>query len=79
MRLYPFIEAEKPQGSNVNRACERLKVSRSAFYAARGDGPSSREWEDVELAAQVKTVHEERPRGASVSLYCAARSLSADR
>jgi len=58
VRLYPFIEAEKVQQHNVKRACELLKVSRSAYYAARGDEPSSREREDAELAAQVKTVHE---------------------
>ena len=35
MNVYPFIEAEKarPDG-NVKRACELLKVSRSAYYAA---------------------------------------------
>ena len=59
MRLYPFIEAEKAQRRNVKRACELLKVSRSAYYAARGDEPSGREREDAELAAQIKTVHKE--------------------
>ncbi len=59
MRLYPFIEAEKAQQRNVKRACELLKVSRSAYYQARGDEPSGRERDDAELAAQVKKVHEE--------------------
>ena len=59
MRLYPFIEAEKAQRRNVKRACELLKVSKSAYYAARGDEPSNRERNDAELAAQVKKVHEE--------------------
>jgi transposase InsO family protein len=57
--VYPFIEAEKVQQRNVKRACELLKVSRSAYYAARGDGLSQRTAEDAELAAQVKKVHED--------------------
>ena len=36
MSVYPFIEAEKAQQRNVKRACELLKVSRAAFYAAPG-------------------------------------------
>jgi transposase InsO family protein len=59
VNVYPFIEAEKVQQRNVKRACELLKVSRSAYYAARGDEPSGRERDDAELAAQVKTVHQE--------------------
>ena len=35
MNVYPFIEAEKAGRRNVKRACELLKVSRAAFYAAR--------------------------------------------
>ena len=34
MNCYPFIEAEKAQRRNVKRACELLKVSRAAYYAA---------------------------------------------
>jgi hypothetical protein len=59
VRLYPFIEAEKTRQRNVKRACELLKVSRSAYYAARGDEPSDRVRQDTELAAQVSAVHEE--------------------
>jgi hypothetical protein len=39
VNVYPFIEAEKQLGTitagggNVARACELLKVSRSAYYA----------------------------------------------
>ena len=39
MNVYPFIDAEKRQGSdgtgggNVKRSCELLGVSRSAYYA----------------------------------------------
>jgi transposase InsO family protein len=59
VRLYPFIEAENAQQRNVKRACELLKVSRAAYYAARRNGPSRRAREDAELAVQVKAVHEE--------------------
>ena len=43
MNCYPFIEAEKAQQRNVKRACELLKVSRAAYYAARGGQPSGRD------------------------------------
>jgi transposase InsO family protein len=59
VNCYPFIEAEKSRQRSVKRACELLKVSRSAYYAAREGRPSSREQDDTELAAQVKTVHED--------------------
>jgi transposase InsO family protein len=59
VNCYPFIEAEKSRRRNVKRACELLKVSRSAYYAARGGQPSGRAAQDAELAAHVKTVHEE--------------------
>ncbi len=39
MNVHPFIEAEKSQQHNVKRACELLKVSRSAFYADRDRRP----------------------------------------
>jgi transposase InsO family protein len=57
VNCYPFIEAEKSRQRNVKRACELLKVSRSAYYAARGDEPSPRAAQDAELAAQVEKVH----------------------
>jgi transposase InsO family protein len=59
VNCYPFIEAEKAQRRNVKRACELLKVSRAAYYAARTDQPSVRRQEDAVLARQVKAVHEE--------------------
>ena len=59
MNVYPFIEAEKSQRRNVKRACELLKVSRSAYYAARDGRPSERARRDAELAARVKAAHEE--------------------
>jgi hypothetical protein len=36
-----------------------LKVSRSAYYAAREGSPSRHEAQEVELAAQAEPVHEE--------------------
>jgi transposase InsO family protein len=59
VNVYPFIEAEKARQRNVKRACELLKVSRSAYYAARDGRASARAVQDTELAAKVKTVHEE--------------------
>jgi transposase InsO family protein len=59
VNCYPFIEAEKSQRRNVKRACELLKVSRSAYYAARGDEPSRRAAQDAELAARVRAAHKE--------------------
>ena len=59
MNCYPFIEAEKSRQRNVKRACELLKVSRSAYYAARDGQASDRARQDTELAARVKAVHEE--------------------
>jgi transposase InsO family protein len=59
VNVYPFIEAEKSKQRNVKRACELLKVSRSAYYAARDGRASQRAAQDAELAAQVKAVHGE--------------------
>jgi len=56
--VYPFIEAEKQGRRNVKRACELLKVSRAAFYAHRA-GPSRRDQDDTDLAAQIRAVHQE--------------------
>jgi hypothetical protein len=54
VNCYPFIEAEKSRRRNVKRACELLKVSRSAYYAAREGRPSERAAQDADLAAQVQ-------------------------
>jgi len=59
VNCYPFIEAEKAQRRNVKRACELLKVSRAAYYAARAGRPSGRKREDAELASQIKAVHDD--------------------
>jgi transposase InsO family protein len=75
VRLYPFIEAEKARRRNVKRACELLKVSRSAYYQARGDEPSDRAAQDAELASRVKAVHEEsKGRYGSPRVHAALRA-----
>jgi transposase InsO family protein len=57
VNVYPFIEAEKAQQRNVKRACELLKVSRAAYYAARGGAPSERDREDAELTTRIAAEH----------------------
>lgn len=57
MNCYPFIEAEKAQQRNVKRACELLKVSRAAYYAARDGQPSGRDREDAELTTRIRAEH----------------------
>ena len=57
MNCYPFIEAEKAQQRNVKRACELLKVSRAAYYAARDGQPSGRDRQDAELTVLIKAEH----------------------
>lgn len=54
MSVYPFIEAEKAQQHNVKIACELLKVSRAAYYAARGGQPCDRDRRDAKLTARIK-------------------------
>ena len=62
MNCYPFIEAEKARQRNVKRACELLKVSRAAYYAAREGQPCDRDRQDAELAVLIKAEHK-RSRG----------------
>ncbi|WP_406516229.1 IS3 family transposase [Streptomyces sp. NBC_00873] len=56
--MHPFIEAEKQSGHNVERACELLKVSRTAFYARRTGKPGPRAVRDAELTGQIAAVHQ---------------------
>lgn len=66
MNIYPFIEAEKQgsnngSGGNVARACELLKVSRSAYYAHAATvaaGGSARAREDAELLERIEAIHQ---------------------
>ena len=62
MNVYPFIEAEKAQQRNVRRACELLKVSRAAYYAARSGQPSGQAREDAGLTVLITAEHK-RSRG----------------
>ena len=57
MSVYPFIEAEKQGRRNVKRACELLKVSRTAYYAARDGQPSDRDRQDAELLIRIAAEH----------------------
>jgi transposase InsO family protein len=61
--VHPFIEAEKRAGHSVKRACELLKVSRTAFYARRASMPGPRAVRDAELTEQIADVHT-RSRGS---------------
>ncbi|GES27515.1 IS3 family transposase [Streptomyces angustmyceticus] len=58
MTVHPFIEAEKRAGHSVKRACELLKVSRTAFYARRSGKPGPRTVQDAELTRRIAAVHE---------------------
>jgi putative transposase len=60
--VHPFIEAEKQSGHSVKRACELLKVSRTAFYARRTGMPSPRAVRDLGLTEKITEIHE-RSRG----------------
>ncbi|WP_432536966.1 IS3 family transposase [Kineococcus arenarius] len=63
MTVYPFIEAERAAGHRVKRACQLLKVSRSAYYdnhPARGDRePSQRAQQDAELTKAIVEVFDD--------------------
>jgi hypothetical protein len=56
VNVYPFIEAEQAGEHNVKRACELLKVSRSAFY--RRGHQSDRARTDRDLTARIVAVHD---------------------
>ena len=57
MNCYPFIEAEKAQRHNVKRACELLKVSRAACYAARAGRPPDRDRAGAGLTTRIAAQH----------------------
>lgn len=59
MKVFPFIEAEKVQQRHtLNRSCQLLKVSRSAFYEWHQHRPSSRQLADEELAGRIGVIFE---------------------
>ncbi|SCF16481.1 Transposase InsO and inactivated derivatives [Micromonospora matsumotoense] len=57
MNVYPFIEAEKAGKHNVTRACELMKVSRSAYYQHATGQQSQRDLTDQALTAKIIEVH----------------------
>ncbi len=69
MNVYPFIEAEKAQQRNVKRACELLKVSRSAFYQHLA-GPSRRERAMPSSPSEIQAVHAGVRRAATARRGC---------
>jgi transposase InsO family protein len=57
--VFPFIEAEKAeQHGTVNRSCELLEVSRSAFYEWHKHLPSARQLADDALGEQIEVIWE---------------------
>lgn len=58
MTVEPFTEAEKQSNHNVKRACELLKVSRTAFYARLNGVPGPRAVRDLELTGKIAEAHE---------------------
>jgi putative transposase len=59
MKVDPFIEAEKAAGHSVDRACDLLKVSKSAYYERRKGVPSARQISDAALLEKIKAIHAE--------------------
>ncbi|MCA2214854.1 IS3 family transposase [Jidongwangia harbinensis] len=55
MNVYPFVEAEQAGEHSVKRACELLKVSRSAYYARHER--STRARVDEQLTVKIREVH----------------------
>lgn len=75
--MHPFIEAEKRAGHSVKRACELLKVSRTAFYARRSGKPGPRAVQDADLTWQIAAVHE-RSRGTYGAPHAVLKQEGAD-
>src|SRR5664280_1059179 len=59
VKVHPFIEAENTAGHNVQRTCELLEVSRSAYYLRRNGAPCARSVTDATLTEQIKAIHDE--------------------
>lgn len=59
MKVYPFIAAEKARAGNVQRACQSLSVSRSAYYAWSKQRPTPHQQRDAELGKLVECTHQE--------------------
>ena len=57
MNVYPFIAAEQGGKHNVKRACELMKVSRSAYYQRIRGVQTSRRRVDTHLTERITKVH----------------------
>jgi len=60
--LLPVHRGGESAAAQVKRACELLKVSRAAYYAARDGRPSDRDRQDAELTTRITAEHK-RSRG----------------
>jgi transposase InsO family protein len=58
VKRYRFIEAEKAEQRNVNKACTLLEVSRSAYYAWSANPTSARAVRDRTLGERIVAIHE---------------------
>jgi transposase InsO family protein len=58
VNVYPFIEAEQAGRRSVKRACELLKVSRSAYYQHAAGRPCARARSDADLIERIADVHD---------------------
>ncbi len=58
MNRLRFVEAEKAEHHNVAKACELLKVSRSAFYDWHQHRPSARQLADEQLGQRIGEIFE---------------------
>jgi len=59
VKLYTFIAAEKLAERNVQRSCDLLSVSRSAYYEWSKQRPSAHALADDELGKRIRVIHEE--------------------
>ena len=66
-RCRAFVEAEKQAGRNLAKACELLRVSRSAFYDWHQHTPAARQISDAELSERIGAIHAASVRLASDS------------
>ena len=55
----PLHRGGEDAGHNVQKTCELLEVSKSAYYERRNGARSAREASDAELLEKIKAIHEE--------------------
>jgi len=59
VKTYTFIAAEKSAEGNVQRSCDLLSVSRSAYYDWAKQRPSAHTRTDEELRGRIRSIHKE--------------------